>query len=144
MISKNSLFVDTSGWVYLIDRHDALHHSINALYQTALKQQRTLITTNYILAELVALLASRSRLPRSQIFSFVDALKVAPHVRTIHIDAELDTTAWHLLKARIDKEWSLVDASSFGVMNIYGIQEAISTDHHFTQAGFTRLPQQPS
>jgi len=142
MVPKNSLFVDPSGWAYLLDRHDPLHHSVNALYQTALKHQRTLVTTNYILAELVPLLASRLRLPRQQIFSFVDALKISPHVAIIHVDAELEKTIWELLKARIDKEWSFVDASSFVVMNIYGIQEAITTDHHCTQAGFIRLPHQ--
>lgn len=142
MILRNSVFVDTSGWAYLLDRHDPLHHSINAIYQTALKQQRTLVTTNYILAELVPLLASRSRLPRQQIFSFVDVLKISPHVEIIYLDKELDTATWKLLKARIDKEWSFVDASSFVVMSTYGIQEAITTDHHFTQAGFIRLPQQ--
>ena len=142
MVPRNSLFVDTSGWAYLLDRHDPLHHSINTIYQTALKQQRTLVTTNYILAELVPLLASRSRLPRQQIFSFVDALKISPHVEIIHVDAELEKITWELLKARIDKEWSFVDASSFVVMNTYNIQEAITTDHHFTQAGFIRLPHQ--
>ena len=142
IVPRNSLFVNTSGWAYLLDRHDPLHQSINAIYQTTLKQRRTLVTTNYILAELVPLLASRSRLPRQQIFAFVDALKIAPHVAIIHVDAELDRRTWELLKARIDKEWSFVDASSFVVMNIYGIQEAITTDHHFTQAGFIRLPHQ--
>ena len=142
MISKNSLFVDTSGWAYLLDRQDPLHHSITALYQTTLKQQRTLVTTNYVLAELVPLLASRSRLPRQQIFAFVDALTISPHVEIIHVDAELEKTTWELLKARIDKEWSFVDASSFVVMNMYGIREAITTYHHFTQSGFIRLPHQ--
>ena len=60
----------------------------------------------------------------------------------IHIDTSLDATAWSLLKAYIDKEWSLVDASSFVVMTSYGMTEAITTDHHFTQAGFVRLPAQ--
>ena len=142
MVSRNSLFVDTSGWAYLLDRHDPLHSSISAIYQTALKQKRTLVTTNYVLAELVPLLASRSRLPRQHIFSFVDALKVSPYVEIIHIDTELDTATWKLLKAWIDKEWSFIDASSFVVMNTYSIQEAITTDHHFTQAGFIRLPHQ--
>ena len=38
------------------------------------------------------------------------------------------------------KEWSLVDASSFVVMTRYGMTEALTTDYHFTQAGFARLP----
>ncbi|MGI9060786.1 MAG: type II toxin-antitoxin system VapC family toxin [Ktedonobacteraceae bacterium] len=56
------------------------------------------------------------------------------------MNTELDAEAWMLLKNRIDKEWSLVDASSFVVMTRYGMTEALTTDHHFTQAGFVQLP----
>lgn len=93
-----------------------------------------------LIAELVALLTSRSRISRQQIILFVDALKVAPQVEVIHFNTELDATAWILLKARTDKEWSLVDVSSFVVMTKYGMTEALTTDHHFTQAGFIQAP----
>jgi predicted nucleic acid-binding protein len=140
MATKNSLFVDTSGWAYLVDRHDPLHSDVHAVYRHTLTQQRLLVTTNYVLAELVALLSSRSRIPRQQIFMFVDALRVAPHVEIIHISADFGAQAWTFLKARVDKNWSLVDASSFIIMTTYGMTEALTTDHHFTQAGFVRLP----
>jgi uncharacterized protein len=140
MATKHSLFADTSGWAYLADRHDPLHRNVHAVYQHALMRQRLLVTTNYVLAELVALLSSRSRIPRQQILLYVDALRVAPHIEIIHINAEFDAEAWSLLKARIDKNWSLVDASSFVIMTTYGMKEALTTDHHFTQAGFVQLP----
>jgi len=50
-----------------------------------------------------------------------------------------DAAAWVLLKSRKDKFWSLVDATSFVVMQQLGIQESLTTDHHFEQAGFIRL-----
>lgn len=140
MATRSSLFVDTSGWAYLADRGSALHRDVQTIYQQALTRQRLLVTTNYIIAELVALLSSRSRIPRQHIVLFVDALKAAPQVEIIHVNTELDAAAWMLLKARVDKEWSLVDASSFAVMNKYGMTEALTTDHHFTQAGFVQLP----
>ena len=142
MATRGSLFVDTSGWAYLFDRNSDFHHDVQAIYQHALARNRLLVTTNYILAELVALLSSRSRISREQIVISIDALKATPHVEIIHIDTSLDATAWALLKTYIDKRWSLVDASSFVVMTSYGITEAITTDHHFTQAGFVRLPAQ--
>jgi predicted nucleic acid-binding protein len=40
---------------------------------------------------------------------------------------------------RQDKSWSLVDCSSFVVMQQRGIVEALTTDEHFEQAGFVRL-----
>lgn len=140
MATRNSLFVDTSGWAYLLDRHDPFHNEVRAVYQHALGQRRLLVTTNYVIAELVPLLASRSRIPRQQIFRFIDALKSAPHIEIIHIDALIDAESWELLKSRVDKEWSLVDASSFVIMTMHEMTEALTTDHHFTQAGFVRLP----
>jgi uncharacterized protein len=140
MATKSSLFVDTSGWPYLVDRSTALHRDVQTIYQQAIAHQKLLVTTNYIIAELVALLTSRSRISRQQIVLFVDALKAAPQVEIIHMNTELDAEAWMLLKNRIDKKWSLVDASSFVVMTRYGMTEALTTDHHFTQAGFVQLP----
>ena len=141
MATRSSLFVDTSGWAYLADRSSALHRDAQTIYQQTLTRQRLLVTTNYIIAELVALLSSRSRISRQQIILFVDALKAAPQIEIIHVNTELDAAAWLLLKTRVDKGWSLVDASSFVVMNKYGMTQALTTDHHFTQAGFVKLPQ---
>ena len=38
-----------------------------------------------------------------------------------------------------DKEWGLVDCISFVVMRKAGIQEALTFDQHFVQAGFRAL-----
>lgn len=57
----------------------------------------------------------------------------------IHLDATLDTAAWALWTARSDKDWSLVDCASFVVMQQLKLTEALTTDHHFEQAGFLRL-----
>jgi predicted nucleic acid-binding protein len=43
------------------------------------------------------------------------------------------------LQQRPDKDWSLCDAVSFLLMAQHAIQGALTTDHHFEQAGFVRL-----
>lgn len=57
----------------------------------------------------------------------------------LHIDEQTDAEAWALLDARMDKEWSLVDASSFVAMQRHDITEALTTGHHFEHAGCIRL-----
>jgi len=136
----NNLFVDTSGWAYFLDRQDPLHAEIVAFVQRALAQRRHLVTTNYIITELVALLSSRYHLPLQQVIKAINAIKTDPSVEMVYIEQTFDDEAWSLLEARLDKEWSLVDASSFVVMKHYRITEALTTDHHFTQAGFVRSP----
>ena len=87
----------------------------------------------------MALLTSPLRIPRSLIVAFIESLKASPYVEIIHIDTMLNEQAWQLLVERQDKNWSLVDCSSFIVMQQRGMSEALTTDHHFEQAGFVRL-----
>jgi predicted nucleic acid-binding protein len=44
---------------------------------------------------------------------------------------------------RPDKWWSLTDCISFIVMQQEGLTEALTTDHHFEQAGFKILLKKP-
>ena len=85
-----------------------------SLIQSAWASGRPVITTNYVLAELSALLI-------------------------VHIDRDLDRRYWGFMAKHRDKDFSLVDCSSFLVMKDRGVSNAITTDQHFEQAGFRRL-----
>ena len=133
------LFVDTSGWANLIDISQPFHPLSAKIYQNARSQKHKIITTSYIVTELVALLSSPLRIPRPKAIAFIQSLKTSPYIEVIHISKEIDTKAWELLTQRQDKEWSLVDCSSFIVMQECKIIESLTSDHHFEQAGFIRL-----
>jgi predicted nucleic acid-binding protein len=133
------LFVDTAGWGQIVDPSQGMHSQAAAIYRTVRQERRGIITTNYILTELVALLTSPLRIPRPQIVAFIKGLKTSPYIEIAHVSAALDAQAWQLLTQRQDKTWSLVDCSSFVMMRDRGIIEALTTDHHFEQAGFVRL-----
>ena len=133
------LFADTSGWGNLVDRTQPYHALAARLYRAARQQGRRVITTNYVITELISLMISPLRIPRPSAISFVDGLKTSPYVEITHIDPALDAAAWQLFKQRQDKDWSLVDCASFVLMQQRGITEVLTTDHHFEQAGFLRL-----
>jgi uncharacterized protein len=60
-------------------------------------------------------------------------------IETIWVDEQLHRDAVELLTLRQDKTYSLCDSVSFVLMNQRGITEALTTDRHFEQEGFTRL-----
>jgi predicted nucleic acid-binding protein len=123
----------------LYDVAQPFHRLARTVYRTARQQNRTFVTTNYVIAELVALLTSPFRVPRPDLVRFISALKSAPHIEVFHVDPVVDGHGWQLLQNRQDKLWSMVDCVSFVVMQRRGILEALTTDHHFEQAGFVRL-----
>lgn len=125
----NEVFVDTAGWANLFDEGHNAHAEATKIYRALHATERKFITTNYVLTELVALLTSPMRLPRSKIILILDKLKASPSVEIVHIDQALDAEGWALLRQRPDKQWSLVDCSSFVLMRQRSLTEALTTDH---------------
>ena len=128
------MLLDTSGLMCLHDRDEALHERACESYRSAARR----VTHNYVLAEFVALAHAR-RLPRATALTFLDDLCANPTVDVVWIDEDAHAEAHELLKARLDKSYSLCDAVSFVLMRRRGIQDALTTDHHFDQEGFRRL-----
>jgi predicted nucleic acid-binding protein len=122
-----------------MDNREPQHMTAVTLFQSARQHRRRLVTTNYVLVELVSLLTSPIRISRSHVIMLVGRVRASSYVEVIHVDPQLDEQAWELLAKRQDKNWSLVDCTSFVVMQQRGITEALMTDHHFEQAGFIRL-----
>jgi predicted nucleic acid-binding protein len=80
-------------------------------------------------------------MPRPTLIQFVNQIRGNAGLRIVHVDEATWHEAWAMLEHMSDKTWSLVDAASFVVMRRFGITEAFTSDHHFTQAGFLRVPQ---
>lgn len=133
------LFVDTSGWGCYCDENDPLHEQAEEFVRLAAEFGENLVTTDWVLAELVTLLLNRVKLPHQRIVQIVEGIFHSPSVVIVHVSEEMVRAAWSLFKRHRDKRWTLVDCVSFIVMKQRGIKEALTTDHHFEQAGFVRL-----
>ncbi len=83
------LFVDTSGWGHLVDSTQPYHPLAANVYCTARQQGRKVITTNYIIAELVTLMTSPLRIPRPRTVAFIESLKTSPYINVVHVDPAL-------------------------------------------------------
>lgn len=128
------MLLDTSGLLCYLHRDERQHRRAVTLFQDASVR----LTHNYVLSEFVPLCQVR-RLNRVSVLAFMEDLLDNPHVDILWVDETLHRAALALVRARLDKTYSLCDAVSFVLMRHYRIQEALTTDHHFEQEGFVRL-----
>ncbi len=135
----HGLFVDTSGWIEIFGKAEPRHDEATGILIGALRKSQLIITTSYVIAEFVGLGEKKCRLSREDLLKAVDEITEEIETEIVHISEESYTAAMAYLRRRLDKEWSLVDAMSFIIMEQRGIGEALTTDHHFVQAGFKRL-----
>jgi predicted nucleic acid-binding protein len=132
-------FADTSGWAEWADQSLVFHLQAVQLFDEVWNGSGRLVTTDFVLAELTALLSSPVRMPKLKQIELLDAIQTDPSVEIVSLDSLMRRAAWDLWRARPDKAWSFVDCSSFVVMQQLDLTEALTTDHHFEQAGFLRL-----
>ncbi len=130
------MLLDTSGLLCFFDSSDARHTDALDLFQSA----AALITHDYVLGEFVPLCQTRG-LNRKKTLSFLRSLLANPLVEIIWTNQDYYYQAITLLEARLDKTYSLCDATSFVLMREHRIIEALTTDKHFEQEGFIRLLQ---
>lgn len=131
------VFLDTNGWIALLNSSDSLHPAAEAIWQDLLSRSYTVVLTDWILAETGNGLARTKA--RTQFPSAVEVLRSSRRARLLDVSDELARRALQLYASRPDKTWGLVDCASFVVMNDLGISEAFTTDGHFEQAGLRCL-----
>ncbi|MBE9232494.1 type II toxin-antitoxin system VapC family toxin [Cuspidothrix issatschenkoi LEGE 03284] len=131
------VLLDTSGLLCFLHQDEAQHKTAVELISN---YNGRFITHNYVLAELIALSLVR-RFPCSTVLMYSLELMENPNVEMVWVDEILHREAMDLLLVRQDKTYSLCDAISFVLMRKKGIREALTTDKHFEQEGFTRLLQ---
>ena len=131
----NEVFADTSCWIALVNKHDEHHERA---HDTVARQRRYMVTTQFVFMELFDGAARRPRLKRMSM-ALVDKLIVDPTVVVVPATPGLFERALAPYSKRADKQWTLTDCASFAVMRERGIAQALTTDHHFEQAGFKAL-----
>lgn len=97
---------------------------------------RTLVTSNYVLVETLALL--QSRLGIEAVRTFDDG--IAPLLRVLWVDFCVHQQAIAAVLTAGRRRLSLVDCSSFVLMRRHGLETAFAFDDHFAEQGLEVVP----
>ena len=119
-----SLFVDTSAWYAAADAGDIS----NSRAQAILSSEENLVTSDHVLVETWVLL--RHRVHREAAERFWEGLRAGIASIELVTIADLEV-AWFIAQAFRDQDFSIVDRTSFALMQRLGIERAATFDDDF-------------
>ena len=130
------IFVDTSAWAALFVPNDSRHDAARSWHE---QNQQQLITSDYVVDELLTLLKAR--------FSTRAAIR-AGHIlwsgrscTLSYLNLQDLEQAWKIFQSHRDKGWSFTDCTSFALMQRLHLSSAFAFDKHFSQMrGIRRVP----
>jgi predicted nucleic acid-binding protein len=128
-----AVFADTFFYLALLRDDDPAHAKARA----AVMVNQSIVTTEFVLLELGNACA-RSE-DHADFVAQVAGMRASSRIRIVPLESRLLNLGLGRMAARPDKDWSLTDCISFVVMEEEGIQEALTADRHFEQAGFVAL-----
>jgi len=124
------IFVDTGAWFALLVREDPDHPAAKAWIGG---NTNALITTDYIIDELLTLLRMRSKF---QVALRAGELLLSEEISRIAWVSPLDVhQGWEYFRDYQDKGWSFTDCVSRAVIRRLDIRRAFAFDKHFRQFG---------
>lgn len=134
---NHKVFLDTAYAIALASQNDKHHEQAIVLAEKLEHESTILVTTRAVQLEIGnALSKQRYRQAGIQLLKSLDN---DPTVNIVELSEKLYHDAFQLYRNRKDKEWGLVDCISFITMKQQNISEALTTDDHFNQAGFSVL-----
>jgi predicted nucleic acid-binding protein len=129
------IFVDTSVFVASAAKRDARHGV--ALELLRRHGSAGLTTSNQVRGETWTFL--NRRYGHASAVSFLDMLESTRYLGVVDIDAELEMVALRWLRRHDEREYSLVDATSFALMRSLRMSQVLTFDSDFDAAGFVTL-----
>ena len=129
-----AVFADTSFYVAMVSPRDRFHQSACDFIR---EYRGRIVTTEQVLTESGNWFARCG--DRDVFLDLVEAIRADARSTVVWSERPGFEAGLRLYAARPDKKWSLTDCISFVVMQEHALAEALTTDHHFEQAGYKAL-----
>ena len=131
------VFADTGYWVALVHVADPLRERVEEV--TNQLGDRRIVTSELVLMEVLNYFSRLGDVARAKAVQTVLQLLDDPDVEVVEHNPTHFKASITRYESRLDQSWSLVDCSSFLLMEELGISDALAYDLDFVQAGFHAL-----
>jgi len=131
------VFADTSFFFALAAKRDHAHVQATIIYSRLVKAGRRVVTTDYVIDETLTLVKLRTE--ASVALALLERIEQSDSIVVETIDAARFRAAKIIFRRHADHDYSFTDCTSFAIMRELKLTEALTTDAHFTEAGFKAL-----
>lgn len=136
-MASREVFADTSALYAFVLKNEASHQAASRIVRDLVRARRRLVVSDYVVAEAVNLANARggSLVARR----LLDLLEQTAGIRFEWVGSARFEQAKAFFRKHADHDYSFTDCTSFVVMRELGLRHALTTDHHFVEAGFEAL-----
>ncbi|HET7692462.1 MAG TPA: PIN domain-containing protein [Gemmatimonadota bacterium] len=130
------IYVDTSAFYSLLVRDDSAHARAKETLEVLRAEDATLVTSNYVVHETIALLQHRWGIEAVRVWEHF----IEPALEMVWADADIHGRAMGTLLAAAERGISLTDWASFEIMRRERIARVFAFDKDFENRGFEVIP----
>lgn len=135
---RNKVFIDTGAFIAFVLETEPHHKITVKRFQECFSKGIEMITTDYILDELLTFLRCKKKVKMEIILSFLSN-SYSSGINVFGISEDLFGEAVGMMTKYKDHYFSCTDCVSFSAMKKLKIKNVLTTDKHFTVAGFNNL-----
>ena len=133
-MAAHEVFADTSALYAFVDKNDANHVVAREAVTRLARAGRRIVATDYIITEAINLANARGG--AAVAIRVLDLIEQSAGIRVEWIGVDRFDAAKAFFRRHSDHGYSFTDCTSFVVMRELRLTEALTTDHHFVEAGF--------
>jgi predicted nucleic acid-binding protein len=136
-MAAREVFADTSALYAFVDKNDANHVDAREVVTRLARAGRRIVVTDYVVTETVNLANARGG--ANVAIRVLDLIEQSAGIHMEWIGMERFDQAKTFFRKHSDHGYSFTDCTSFVVMRELRLTEALTTDHHFVEAGFRTM-----
>jgi len=133
-MAAHEVFADTSALYAFVDKNDANHVVAREAVTRLARAGRRIVATDYTITEAINLANARGG--AAVAIRVLDLIEQSAGIRVEWIGVDRFDAAKAFFRKHSDHGYSFTDCTSFVVMRELRLTEALTTDHHFVEAGF--------
>jgi hypothetical protein len=134
-------FVETGGWISVVVEADQYHEAGRDHWQALLDLDAKLLTTDFILDEVVTRLRyDQGHRTAVAFLDLIDAAEAGGGLFIARIGPDLWSQAEAIFRRYDDAKLSFTDCTSFALLREHPVDEVFGFDSHFEMMGFVLQP----